>query len=306
MEVSCSELEELDDLERALIRQWSCVRRLASEDRETLSEPDNLVSALGLAVGDTLRSSKQFIREATTAKVNAQATDKTCQAAPPTETSQKTTGKHERLDHTLRPHGHLSKTMSLEEATMWLKDFENYLKWNESVIAKSNACSRDLLESRLEADLVVTLQADVTVTRATTVRGPDGVLAKLRRYFVHAWVLEETTRELAEKAKKQDGHVNGDGTIPAPAVRGEEVAIKTVMALLVHKENLQEARHVMPGVRTTRERAIEIQRTPPAGYSTNPGDLEGREGKRALDTNTTMAHFSCIFPIRLRHVAALI
>jgi hypothetical protein len=68
------------------------------------------------------------------------------------------------------------------------------------------------------------------------------VLAKLRRYFVlHAWVLEETTCELAEKAKKQNGHVNGDRTTPTRAVRGEEVAIKTVMASLVHKENLEEA-----------------------------------------------------------------
>jgi hypothetical protein len=167
-----------------------------------------------LAVGDTLRSSKQFIREATTAKVDVWATDRSCQAALPTETSQKTTEKHERLDHSLRPHGHLSKTMSLEEATFWLKDFENYLKWNESVIAKGNACSRDLLESCLEADLVATLQADVTVARATTVRRPDGELAKLRRYFVHAWVLKETTRGLAEKAKRQDGHVNSDGTTP--------------------------------------------------------------------------------------------
>jgi hypothetical protein len=174
-EVTRSELEELDDLERALIRQWRYVRRLASEDRETLLEtlsgPDNLVSALGLAVGDALRSSKQFIREATTDKVNAQATDKTYQDAPPTKTSQKTTGKQERLDHTLRPHRHLSRTMSLEEATKWLKNFESYLVWNESVIAKRNACSRDLLESRLEADLVLTLQTDETVTMNTTVRG---------------------------------------------------------------------------------------------------------------------------------------
>ena len=120
-EVTRSELEELDDLERALIRQWRYVGRLASEDRETLSEtlsePDNLVSALGLAVGDALRSSKQFIREATTAKVNARTTDKTNQDAPPTDTPQETTGKHNRLDHTLRPDGRLSRSISLEEAT---------------------------------------------------------------------------------------------------------------------------------------------------------------------------------------------
>jgi hypothetical protein len=66
------------------------------------------------------------------------------------------------------------------------------------------------------------------------------VLAKLRGYFVlQAWVLEETTCEQAEKAKTQDGHVNGDWTTPPPATRGEEVAIKTVMASLVHKENLE-------------------------------------------------------------------
>jgi hypothetical protein len=227
-------------------------------------EPDNLVSALGLAVDDTLRSSKRFIRGATMAKVNAQATDR-IQATSPTETSQKNTGKHGRLDHSFRPQEHLSKTMSLGEATVWLGRFDNYLKWNE-LVTKDNACSRDLLEGCLEADLVAMLQEDVRVTRATTVGGLEGVLAKLRGYFVlHAWGLKETTCEPAEKAKTQDGHGDGDGTTPPPTARGEEVAIKTVMASLTHKENLQEARNVMPEVRMTRDRANQIQRTPPAG-----------------------------------------
>ena len=121
------------------------------------------------------------------------------------------------------------------------------------------------------------------------------MLAKLRGYFIlQAWVLEETTCEPAEKAKTQDGHVNGDGTTPPPATRGEEVAIKTVMASLLHKENLEEARGAYeqrPG-----------QRDP---TYTPCGDLGGREGIRALDTNTTMAHFSWVFPVRLRHIAAL-
>ena len=116
-------------------------------------EPDNLVSALGLAVGDTLKRSKRFIREATTTKVDARATDRTCQVASRTETSQKTTEKHGRLDHSLRPQRHLSKTMSLGEATVWLKSFENYLEWNESVTAKDNACSRDLLEGLFGGDV---------------------------------------------------------------------------------------------------------------------------------------------------------
>jgi hypothetical protein len=122
-EVTRSELEELDDLERALIRQWRYVCRLVtSEGPDTLTGSDNLISALGLAVGDALRSSIRFIREAAMAKVNAQATDETNQDAPP---PQETTGKHNRLDHTLRPDGRLSRTMSLEEATTWLKSFES-------------------------------------------------------------------------------------------------------------------------------------------------------------------------------------
>ena len=135
-EVTRSELEELDDLERALIRQWRYVHRLVtSEGPDTLTGSDNLISALGLAVGDALRSSKRFIREAAMAKVNAQATGETNQDNPPVVTPQETTGKHDRLDHTLRPDGRLSRTISLEEATTWLKSFESYLEWNEPVIA---------------------------------------------------------------------------------------------------------------------------------------------------------------------------
>ena len=156
------------------------------------------------------------------------------------------------------------------------------------------------------------------------------MLAKLRGYFVCAWILEETTRELAEKAKKQvdlhlveidkDSHVDGDGTTPAPADHGEEVAIKTVMASMVHKGNLEEAQHVIPRVDTTKEQVIEIQLPPPAVYSTDPGDLEDVKGKRVLDSKPpeiapvfvacshlsgTMAHYSWIFPVHLRHVAAI-
>ena len=72
-EVTRSELEELDVMERALIRQWKYVLHLVtSESPEALTGSENLVSALGMAVGDTLRSSKQFIKWATTAMLNAQ------------------------------------------------------------------------------------------------------------------------------------------------------------------------------------------------------------------------------------------
>jgi hypothetical protein len=127
--VTRSELEELDDLERALIRQWKYVRRLVtSEGPDTLTGSDNLISALGLVVGDALRSSKRFIKEADIAKVNAQATDETEQDTPPADTPQGTMGKHNWLVHTFRPDGRLCRTMSLEEATTWMKKFESYLE----------------------------------------------------------------------------------------------------------------------------------------------------------------------------------
>ena len=109
---------------------------------------------------------------------------------PPADAPLGTTGKHDRLDNTLRPKERLSRTMSLEEATKWLKNFESYLNWNKLVIAKRSVSSlRDLLESSLDAGLVSKLQTDETVTADTTVRGPAGVLAKLKGYFVDDYPL---------------------------------------------------------------------------------------------------------------------
>ena len=99
-----------------------------------------------------------------------------------------TTGKHDRLDNT--PKERLSRTMSLEEATKWLKNFESYLDWNKQVIAKRSVSSlRDLLERSLDACLVSKLQTDETVTVATTVRGAAGVLEKLKKYFLNDYPL---------------------------------------------------------------------------------------------------------------------
>ena len=57
---------------------------------------------------------------------------------PPNNTPlARTTGKHDRLDNTLCPAERLSRTMSLKEATKWLKNFESYMNWNGLVIAKN-------------------------------------------------------------------------------------------------------------------------------------------------------------------------
>ena len=58
-EVTRKELRDLGNLERALDREWKHARRLAtSEGLDTSSGPDNSISILGMAVGDTLRSSR--------------------------------------------------------------------------------------------------------------------------------------------------------------------------------------------------------------------------------------------------------
>ena len=63
--VTRKELEELGNLERALDRTWKYARCLAtSEDLDASAEPDDSTSTLGAAVGDTLRDSRRFLREA--------------------------------------------------------------------------------------------------------------------------------------------------------------------------------------------------------------------------------------------------
>ena len=85
---------------------------------------------------------------------------------------QEATDKHDRLDNTLRPAERLSRTMSLEEATKWLTNFESYLDWNKRIVDKRTIYSiRQLLESSLDASLVSKLRTDVAVTPETEVRG---------------------------------------------------------------------------------------------------------------------------------------
>jgi hypothetical protein len=117
-----------------------------------------------------------------------------------------------------------------------------------------------------------------------------------RSAYIHAWILEEITRKLAEKAKQQvnlhpvedgeDDRVDDDGAMPEPRVHGEEVAIKTVtVTSVVDEGNLKEAQQVMPGMDKTKERACvtKMQLPPPAVCNTDPGDLAGVKDNRVLD-----------------------
>jgi hypothetical protein len=93
--------------------------------------------------------------------------------------------RYEIMDNTLRPEQRLGKDMSLEEATLWIRGFDGYLTWNDSVIdGKSLECVRNLLENQLDASLISKLAEDESITETTAVQGPAGILSKLKGYFI--------------------------------------------------------------------------------------------------------------------------
>ena len=42
--------------------------------------------------------------------------------------------KLDRLDNTLKPDGNLKRTMTLEEARIWLRKFDQWFKWNANIL----------------------------------------------------------------------------------------------------------------------------------------------------------------------------
>jgi hypothetical protein len=93
--------------------------------------------------------------------------------------------RYEKMDNTLRPEQRLCKGMSLEEATQWIRCFNSYLTWNDSIIdRKSPKCVRNLLESQLDANLISKMATDESITERTTIQGPAGILSKLEGYFI--------------------------------------------------------------------------------------------------------------------------
>jgi hypothetical protein len=92
---------------------------------------------------------------------------------------------YEKMDNTLRPDQRLCEDMSLEEATKWIRCFNSYLTWNDSIIdRKSLKCVRNLLESQLDANLISKMATDESITERTTVQGSAGILSKLKGYFI--------------------------------------------------------------------------------------------------------------------------
>ena len=109
-----------------------------------------------------------------------------------------------KLDNRLRPTTKLGKTMTLEEATTWLKAFEAYLKWNKAaLVPKSKKDIRHLLESCLDTGLTSKLETDKTVTPETTVQGEDGMLKKLKKYFLDDYPLMMRRHQFTECTQAQ-------------------------------------------------------------------------------------------------------
>ena len=88
------------------------------------------------------------------------------------------------LDNTLKPDGYLKRSMTLEEARIWIRKFEQWFRWNATVIAKKDCeTQRVLLENFLDDRMLSRVKSDATVTPDTPVRGLDGLLAKLETYY---------------------------------------------------------------------------------------------------------------------------
>jgi hypothetical protein len=109
-----------------------------------------------------------------------------------------------KLDNNLHPTTKLSKTMTLEESTTWLKAFEAYLEWNKAaLVPKSKKDIRHLLESCLDAGLTSKLETDKTVKPETTVQGEDGMLKKLKNYFLDDYPLMMRRHQFTECTQAQ-------------------------------------------------------------------------------------------------------
>ena len=92
-----------------------------------------------LATGEAaLRKAERFVVLSTRPRSPARPSTK-----PPAD-------KFDRLDNTLKPDGNLKRTMTLEEARIWLRKFDQWFKWNANVLQKKGlVAQRVLLENFL-------------------------------------------------------------------------------------------------------------------------------------------------------------
>ena len=74
--------------------------------------------------------------------------------------------------------------MSLEEARLWIRKFDQWFVWNAKILSKKGlVAQRVLLENFLDNIMLSKVQSDETVTNSTPVQGPNGLLKKLESYY---------------------------------------------------------------------------------------------------------------------------
>ena len=74
--------------------------------------------------------------------------------------------------------------MSLEEARLWIRKFDQWFVWNAKILCKKRlVAQRVLLENFLDNRMLSKVQSDETVTNSRPVKGPDGLLKKLESYY---------------------------------------------------------------------------------------------------------------------------
>ena len=140
---------------------WDTMRDDGSLSLAAITDIGTLVEQTQLSAEETLDKAETFRIDR--AKIAVEAEDvkeeEMADSPSPDDLPSRTDKLDGRLDNTLRPENNLSRTMSLEEATKWIEQFESYLDWNKPLIGKkSDTAVRNLLESSLEAGLVSKLR----------------------------------------------------------------------------------------------------------------------------------------------------
>ena len=74
--------------------------------------------------------------------------------------------------------------MTLEEARIWLRKFDQWFKWNAIVLQKKGlVAQRVLLENFLDNRMLSKIQSYGKIDDNTPVQGPNGLLKRLESYY---------------------------------------------------------------------------------------------------------------------------
>ena len=74
--------------------------------------------------------------------------------------------------------------MTLEEARIWIRKFDQWFVWNAKILHKKGlVAQRVLLENFLDNRMLSKVQSDVNINDSTPVQDLDGLLKQLESYY---------------------------------------------------------------------------------------------------------------------------